>query len=129
LIGYIDDILLIAESKDQARDQAQATVHLLECLGFIINTEKSVLIPDQTIEFLDLTVNSINMELRLPPVKIKQIRGRQIVRMVGSASARKLARPLGKMNSTTCIIPPAPYFADICRWFSPILWKPTPRIT
>jgi len=58
LICYIDNILLIAESKDQARDWAQVMVHLLECLGFIINTQKSVLILDQTIEFLGLTVDS-----------------------------------------------------------------------
>ena len=67
MIVYIDGILLIAEFKEQALDQSQAVVYLLECLGFIINTEKSVLTPGQTIEFLGLTVNSINMELRLPP--------------------------------------------------------------
>ena len=112
MIVYIDDILLIAESKEQALDQSQAVVYLLECLGFIINTEKSVLTPDQTIEFLGLTVNSINMELQLPPAKIKQIRAesRQIMRMAGPTSARILARLLGKMNSMTCVIPPAPLF-------------------
>ena len=72
MIIYIDEMLPIAESKEQALDQAQAVAHLLECLGFIINTEKSVLTPDQTIEFLGLTVNYINTELRLPPVKIKR---------------------------------------------------------
>ena len=89
MIVYIDNILLMAESKEQALDQSQAVVYLLECLGFIINTEKSVLTPDQTIEFLGLIVNSINMELRLPPAKIKQIRAesRQIRRMVGPTSA------------------------------------------
>ena len=94
MIVYIDDILLIAESKEQALDQSQAVVYLLECLGFIINTEKSVLTPDQTIEFLGLTVNSINMELRLSPAKIKQIRAesRQIMRMAGPTSVRILAR-------------------------------------
>jgi len=50
LIGSMDDILLIVESKDQAWDQAQAMVHLLEYLGFIVNTDKLVLTPDQTIE-------------------------------------------------------------------------------
>ena len=62
MITYIDDILVIAESRNQALEHLQALVHLLECLGFIINTEKSVLTPDQTIEFLDLTVDSISME-------------------------------------------------------------------
>jgi len=39
LIIYIDDMLLIAVSKDQALDQAQALLYLLECLGFTVNTE------------------------------------------------------------------------------------------
>ena len=82
--SYIDDILLITESKDQARDHAQAMVHLLEFLGFIINTEKPVLTTDQTIEFLGLTVDSINMELWPSHAKIKQIRAEswQIMRMI-----------------------------------------------
>ena len=112
MIAYIDDILLIAGSKDQALDHAQALVHLLESLGFIINTEKSVLTPSQTIEFLGLSVSSIDMELRLPLAKIKQIRAeaRKMMRMAEPPSARTLARLLGKMNSTTCVIPPAPLF-------------------
>ena len=36
MIVYIDDILLIVEFKEQALDQFQAVVCLLECLGFII---------------------------------------------------------------------------------------------
>jgi len=56
--------------------------YLLESLGFIVNTKKSVLNPAQVIEFLGLSVDSIAMEIRLPPVKIKQIR----------AEAHKLAR-------------------------------------
>ena len=112
LIAYIDSILIIAESRNQALEHSQALVHLLECLGFIINTEKSLLTADQTIELLGLIVNSISMELRLPPTKIKQIRAesRRIMRMAESTSARTLTRLLGKMNSTACIIPPAPLF-------------------
>ena len=74
LIAYIDDILLISDSAAQALEHVQALAYLLECLGFTINTEKSVLTPTQNIEFLGLLVNSIDMELRLPPPKIKQIR-------------------------------------------------------
>ena len=34
LIAYIDDILVLAESRDQARCHAEALVYLLQCLGF-----------------------------------------------------------------------------------------------
>ena len=63
MIAYIGDILIIAKSRNQALEHSQTLVHLLECLGFIINAEKSVLTTDQTIEFLGLTVDSISMEL------------------------------------------------------------------
>ena len=54
LVAYIDDILILVESKGMALDRVEALVYLLECLGFIINVEKSVIIPNQTIEFLSL---------------------------------------------------------------------------
>ena len=46
------------------------------------------------------------------PSKNKQIRAeaRKMMRMAEPPSARTLARLLGKMNSTTCVIPPAPLF-------------------
>ena len=37
MIIYIDDILLVAESMEKARDQASGLVYLLQCLGFTIN--------------------------------------------------------------------------------------------
>ncbi len=37
MIVYIDDILILAEAKETAQEQAEALVYLLECLGFIIN--------------------------------------------------------------------------------------------
>ena len=44
LVIYID-ILLMAESKERAQEQEEALVYLLECLGFTINREKTVLAP------------------------------------------------------------------------------------
>ena len=72
LIAYIDNLLLLAESKDLILDQVTGVRYLLECLGFIVNIKKSILDPAQVIEFLGLSVDSLAMEIRLPPVKIKQ---------------------------------------------------------
>ena len=68
LIVYIDDIFLLAESEEMSRD-------LLECLGFTINTNKSILEPAQSIEFLGFTVNTVTMELSLPAEKLKKSGG------------------------------------------------------
>ena len=62
LVAYNDDILILAESKGMALDHVEALVYLLECLGFVINIEKSVIVPNQTIEFLGLKVDSVHME-------------------------------------------------------------------
>ena len=82
LIAYVDDILILAESRDLIQDQVTGMLYLLECLGFIVDRKKSILNPTQVIEFLGLSVDSIAMKLRLPLIKMKHIR----------AEARKLAR-------------------------------------
>ncbi|XP_065902413.1 uncharacterized protein [Dysidea avara] len=111
LLAYIDDILILAESRDLILDQVTGMLYLLQCLGFIVNTKKSVLNPAQVIEFLGLSVDSVAMEIRLPPIKIKQIRAeaRKLARQK-SVSARMLAQLLGKMNATNCVLPPGPLF-------------------
>ena len=72
-----------------------------------MNIKKSILDPAQVTKFLGLSVDSLGMEIRLPPVKIKQIQ----------AEARKLAKQvmipaqlIGKMNATNCFLPPEPLF-------------------
>ena len=111
LVAYIDDILILAESKGMALNHVEALVYLLECLGFVINIEKSVIVLNQTIEFLGLTVDSVHMELRLPIQKMIMIRAesRKLLKEQVT-SAHALACLLGKMNATACVVPPAPLF-------------------
>lgn len=61
LITYLDDLLIMSESKELARTHASLAANLLTSLGFIINHKKSVLIPCQQMEFLGFTVNSVAM--------------------------------------------------------------------
>ena len=74
LVIYIDDILVMAESREKAEDQASGLTYLLQCLGFTVNTTKSTLIPTQSLEFLGFSVDSRTMELSLPAHKLKKIR-------------------------------------------------------
>ena len=101
----------MAESREKLRDQALGLVYLLQCLGFSINMEKTILEPTQSLVFLGFTIDSINLELRLSPEKLKKIRA-EARKFVGAEliSARSLARLLGKMNATSNVIPPAPLF-------------------
>ena len=39
LVAYIDNILVLAESRELALDHSTGVIYLLECLGFVINRE------------------------------------------------------------------------------------------
>ena len=58
VIFYIDDILLMAESKEKLKDQVSGLVYLLQCLGFTINMERAVLERSQSLVFLGFMVDT-----------------------------------------------------------------------
>ena len=70
LIVHIDNILILAESRELARDHTMGLVYLPENLGFVIRQAKCQLEPMHTIGFL---VNSLKQELSLPSGKVKKI--------------------------------------------------------
>lgn len=70
-------MLLIADTKDQCKNNIKTTTDLLEKLGFIINVNKSILDPQQSITFLGFSFNSISMKISLPQEKTEILR-RQI---------------------------------------------------
>lgn len=76
LIAYIDNILILAESREELEIHTVALIYLLECMGYIINWKKSITNPAQTLEFLGLIVDTLSMELILPLDKLKKIRAK-----------------------------------------------------
>ena len=62
---YIDDLLIVVGSREEAIFSKDTAIFLLENLGFTINLEKSVLIPNQQMEYLVVWIN------RFPPKKVK----------------------------------------------------------
>ena len=111
LIVYIDDILILAESKEMARDHVMGLLYLLENLGFVISKPKCVLDPMQIIEFLGFSVNSVQQELSLPAGKVKKIRAEARHLLEGSpATVRKLSQFLGRLQAATRAVPLAPLF-------------------
>ena len=111
IIIYIDDILIMSESAALAAQHLEVLTHILQCLGFIINTEKSVMSPTQELEFLGMLVNTNTLLLSLPADKVKQIRAEAIrISNMASLSARLLSHFLGKLSAATQAIPPAPLF-------------------
>ena len=50
--GYLDDIFVVADSVQECSASINATIKLLESLGFIINREKSVFTATQEIQHI-----------------------------------------------------------------------------
>lgn len=74
IAGYIDDTLLIQDSCPAALAAVDDTVKLLQKLGFVVQTAKSVLSPVQEINYLGFTINSVKMKVMLPLAKKNELR-------------------------------------------------------
>ena len=74
LIIYLDDILIMAESKVLAQKHTAVVASLLTSLGFVINNEKSLFEPTQEIELLGFRIDSNLMSLSLPGEKIRSVK-------------------------------------------------------
>lgn len=68
-VNYLDDFLLIGSSYSECQKNVDDTKHLLQKLGFVINFEKSQLVPSKTCKFLGFNFDTENMTLTLPDDK------------------------------------------------------------
>ena len=108
-ILYLDDLLIMAQSKKETKRHLATALELIIALGFIINTKKSVTDPAQEIEFLGFVLNSVDMIISLPQRKLKSLRSlAKRLRDQGSGTARQIAQLLGMMVAAHPAILPAP---------------------
>ena len=111
LIIYIDDILIMAETEDKAKDHTVGLIFLLENLGFIVNYQKSQLNPTREIDFLGFSINSESLTMKLPGNKLKKTRAdAKKLRAQTNHPTIAVSRLLGKLNHAAQAIPPAPLF-------------------
>ena len=61
------------ENRDGVISDVTAAINLLISLGFLINWEKSVLLPSQSLEFWGLLIDSVALSLALPSDKVLSI--------------------------------------------------------
>ncbi|KAN0032981.1 hypothetical protein ACTA71_011188 [Dictyostelium dimigraforme] len=98
VIAYLDDLLIVAPTKEECLTNLKKTMDLLLKLGFKLNLEKSILEPTQSITFLGLEIDSLSMKLLVPKEKkksvIKEIRN---FLKIDQCSPRKLAGLKGKL--------------------------------
>lgn len=109
LIMYLDDMLVMAQSRTALEKQLIQIISLLETLGFVVNREKSQLQPTQSIQYLGFLIDSQQMKILLTEEKIGHLSAAcKMVRQQGFLSARELARLIGKLTATLPAIFPAP---------------------
>ena len=55
---YIDDTLICTESYEKLLHDIEITMGAFECFGFIVNRQKSILIPSLQLDFLGFTLDT-----------------------------------------------------------------------
>ena len=111
LVIYLDDILVMGASALEAAQHLESTKLLLDELGFIINTEKSVFLPAQSLEYLGLIVDTTAMRIILPERKKKKIIDMcQTVLRRGRSTPLELAKVIGHLSATGNAVAPAPLY-------------------
>lgn len=99
--SYIDDSFLSGGSFKGCLVNVDDTVNLLEHVGFMINVDKSVLIPTKKLKFLGNLIDSELMIVTLPEEKVQSIiKECKSVRDKSSVMIRQVAKVLGLMVST-----------------------------
>ena len=109
IVIYLDDMILMNQSSHMLLKDLSSLRWLLENLGFLINWEKSAIIPVQKIQFLGYLIDSVKMMIMLPSDKIIRIAEKcqgMVTKKV--TTVRKLAEVIGSMTSSLQAIAPAP---------------------
>lgn len=97
-IAYLDDLLIISQTKENAQKDVDFVKTLLMELGFIINNIKSNLVPVQKCLYLGFVFDSVIGEMSLPVKKRENI-VKQILEIVAKkqCSILVLAKLIGKL--------------------------------
>ena len=76
IVGYIDDILLLAKTPHELAKVVAETVALLRSLGFTIHESKCVTTPTQVAKFLGFLLDSKDMIISMIPEKAAIIKSK-----------------------------------------------------
>lgn len=63
IISYIDDLFIIADTREDCEYSVALTCDLLQHLGFLINVGKSSMVPSNTLTFLGFVLDANQMKV------------------------------------------------------------------
>ena len=103
---YLDDWLVLSQSRDSCLDHTLEVRQTAEELGFIINLEKSELVPAQSFVYLGMLIDTRSMSVRPGDKRLRHLLHLLTqLRSQSWASARQLAALLGSMESLASLVP------------------------
>ena len=96
--SFIDDCLLIGESRADCLSNVKDTILFSEAAGFMIHPEKSILHPTQSIIYLGFVIDSVKMTVSLTPERANKLHSlAHLVLSSVSITIQKLAELVGMM--------------------------------
>ena len=106
IVVYLNNIILAASTRELCIYLGQILIKNSEYLGFVINLEKSNLVPSQMVLFLGFIVDSKKISFSLPDSKIQSINlSAQTLVNQPKVSLRKLSQFIGMCNvSRTAVL-------------------------
>ncbi len=106
ILNYLDDWLILAQSREQLGNHRDLVLRHLSQLGLRVNWEKSKLSPVQRISFLVVELDSVSMTARLTEERAQAVlnclssfRSRNVVPL------KQFQRLLGHMASAAAVTP------------------------
>ena len=101
MLIYLDDLLLMADSLEEAIWKRDSILYLLAQLGLTVNWKKSELQPSKKMEFLGFVLNTSNMTVCLTDRKAKDLKRLCQTSLEDSRmSVRELSSLIGKLQAT-----------------------------
>ncbi|KAI2650056.1 ORF V: Enzymatic polyprotein [Labeo rohita] len=106
ILNYLDDWLIIAHSRDLLCDHRDLVLQHLSYLGFQVNQEKSRLSPVQSISFLGMELDSVNMSAHLTNEHAQSVLScLKLFRHRSAVPLKLFQRLLGHMTATAAVTP------------------------
>ena len=116
LVVYLDDILILQQSREKLECLAPLICSLFEALGLVINTKKSILIPQQVTEFLGFQIDSVTLQIQMLQEKLRKIpHNVRWLLQHQSITVQDLARFVGKTTDSSKVVWQAPYITGVSK--------------
>ncbi len=104
ILNYLDDWLILAQSRDTLLSHIDSLLIHLESLGLCVNRRKSILAPSQSITYLGVCMDSLEMRARLSRERAAAILSYlRHFREGSSVHLMKFQRLLGLMASASAV--------------------------